>query len=554
MHWIDGTPRVGIELSRYDYIIIGAGSAGCVLASRLSEDPNVNVLLLEAGAPTSTFVHMPAGIRFLYNSSKYNWRFWTEPQAHLDNRRIYIPRGRVIGGSSSINSMIAVRGNAWDYDSWAARGMPNWSFDSMLPYFRKIEDATLVEVSDDPGRGYSGPIRLSYGPERPTAKALIESAVAAGLPENKGFNGGSQVGAGFYELTIADGKRSGAFKYLEMAKGRSNLTIIANCLVRRILVEGSRACGVVIVNKGRERTLSSDREILLTAGAIGSPQLLMLSGIGPADHLKPFGIRPVLDLPGVGENLQDHLDCTIRFEAAQPTTLTPYLGLLKGGIAGAQYLLRGDGPAASQGIEAGVFWGQDRTSPLPDWQAHFILALRNPPANERIAHGFAARVCQLRPKSRGTVRLRSADPTDPPAIDPRFASEITDFVSLRDGVAEMCDIVMRPPFAHHIKRPIDAEAFAGRASLEAWLRARAETVYHPVGTCRMGSDDDAVVDPNMKLRGIDGLRVVDGSVMPTLISGNTNLPIMAMAEKIADHIIHDEGSSGLHMPGEGGVA
>ena len=531
-------------MATYDYIIIGAGSAGCVLASRLSEDPDVKVLLLEAGAPASLFVHMPAGIRVLYNSAKHNWRFWTEPQTHLNNRRIYIPRGRVVGGSSSINSMIAIRGNSWDYDSWAARGMPQWSFDSMLPYFRKIEDATQVKSGNDPRRGYSGPIRLSYGPERETAKALIASAVAAGLPENNGFNGGSQIGAGFYELTIADGKRSGAFRYLERAKGRSNLTILPNYPVRRIVVKGSRACGVVVAHLGRETTISADREILLTAGAIGSPQLLMLSGIGPADHLKAFGISQVVDLPGVGANLQDHLDCAIRFEASQPTTLTPYLGLLKGGLAGARYLLRGDGPAASSGIEAGAFWGPDRTSPLPEWQAHFILALRNSPPGERIAHGFAVRVCQLRPESRGMIRLRSADPNDLPAIDPRFASENADFVSLRDGIAEMCDIVMQPPFAHHIKRPIDAEAFAGRASLEAWLRARAETVYHPVGTCRMGTDDDAVVDPNMKVRGVDGLRVVDGSVMPTLISGNTNLPIMAMAEKIADHI--SSGASTKH--------
>jgi choline dehydrogenase len=527
-------------VSRYDYIIVGAGSAGCVLASRLSEDPNVKVLLLEAGAPASIFVHMPAGIRVLYNSPRHNWQFWTEPQTHLNNRRIYIPRGRVIGGSSSINSMIAIRGNPWDYNSWAARGMPQWNFNSMLPYFRKVEDATLVEDSNDPRRGFSGPIRLSYGPKRPTAKALIESAMAAGLPENNGFNGDSQVGAGFYELTIADGKRSGAFKYLERAKNRSNLTIMPNCRVRRIVVEGSRARGVVVAQKGRETTISSDREILLTAGAINSPQLLMLSGIGPADHLKSFGIRQILDLPGVGENLQDHLDCALRFEASHPTTLTPYLGLLRGGLAGARYLLRGDGPAASQGVEAGAFWGPDRTSPLPEWQAHFIIALRNPPSGERVAHGFAVRVCQLRPESRGTLRLRSADPTDAPVIDPRFASENADFISLRDGIAEMCDIVMRPPFAHHIKRPLDTQAFAGRSSLEAWLRDRAETVYHPVGTCRMGVGDDAVVDPDMRVRGIDGLRVVDGSVMPTLISGNTNLPIMAMAEKIADGMIHGE--------------
>lgn len=525
-------------MSNYDYVIIGAGSAGCVLASRLSEDPDVRVLLVEAGAPKSLFVRMPAGIRVLYNSKKYNWRFWTEPQTHLNNRKIYIPRGRVVGGSSAINSMIAIRGNPWDYDNWAKEGMPQWGFDEMLPYFRKLEDATLVSGNKDQLRGYQGPIRLSYGPERETAQALIDSAGAAGLPFNRGFNGASQIGAGFYELSIADGTRSGAFKYLERAKGRDNLTVMADCRVHRLHMEGNRARGVVIASNGREATVYADREVLVAAGAINSPQLLMLSGIGPADHLASVGIKTLIDRAGVGENLQDHLDCTIRFEASKPNTLTPYLGLLKGGMAGAEYILRGTGPAAASGIEAGAFWGPDRTSKLPEWQAHFILALRNPPPGERIAHGFALRVCQLRPESRGTLRLRSANPADHPLIDPRFASVHADFESLRDGMAEMVDIATRRPFADHVKRPIDAAAFRGRGSLEAFLREKSETVYHPVGTCRMGADDDSVVDPDMKVRGVDGLRVVDGSVMPTLISGNTNLPIMAMAEKIADQIAH----------------
>ena len=521
---------------RYDYIIVGAGSAGCVLAARLSEDPDVKVLLLEAGAASSIFVHMPAGIRVLYNSSKYNWRFWTEPQSNLDNRKIYIPRGRVIGGSSSINSMIAMRGSPRDYDSWAAMDMPQWGFQSLLPYFKKLEDASLVSDRNDSSRGFSGPIRLSYGPQRESMKAFIESAGAAGLSENHGFNGKSQIGAGFYELTIADGKRSGSFRYLDAARGRPNLTILPNRLVQNIIVEGKRAQGVRVSHGSQTESIYADREVLLSAGSIGSPQIMMLSGIGPADLLGSTGIEVLHDLPEVGANLQDHLDCTIRFEASHPTTLTPYLKLWRGAIAGARYLTFGDGPAAAHGIEAGAFWGPDRKSGIAEWQAHFILALRNPPPDRHVPHGFAIRVCQLHPKSRGVVRLRSTDPRDAPLIDLRFASESSDLISLRNGISEMCDIVMKPPFRDHIKQPIDKEAFGDPKAVDRWLRAYAETVYHPVGTCRMGADPSSVVDPDMKVRGIESLRVIDGSVMPSLIGGNTNLPIMAMAEQMADII------------------
>ncbi len=527
-----------MKLSKYDYIVVGAGSAGCVLAARLSEDPNVKVLLLEAGRPSSSiFVHMPAGIRVLYTSPKHNWQFWTEPQTELNNRKIYIPRGKVVGGSSAINSMIAIRGNPQDYDSWEAQGCRGWGYENLRPYLRKIEDAAQVTSQPDQDRGYSGPIRLSYGVlQHPISKAFIESAKSAGLPENNGFNGPSQMGAGFYELTISDGKRSGAFKFLDQGKGRSNLTIMANTQVGRLAVEGTRVRGVVIDHNGREVTVSAEREVLLTSGAIGSPQLLMLSGIGPADHLRSLGIKPVLDSAGVGSNLQDHLDCAIRLEASQPITLTPYIGLFRGALAGAQYMLRGTGPGTSQGVEAGAFWGPDKTSSWPEWQAHLIVALRNPPQGERVPHGFAIRVCQLRPKSRGTLRLRSADPFVAPAIDPRFLSDESDFVSMQEGVRQMCEIIDQPALRKHIKRKLDIDPFTSTESRKKWIRARAETIYHPVGTCRMGEDRDAVVDSKLRVRGIDNLRVIDGSLMPTVISGNTNLPIMAMAEKAAELI------------------
>jgi len=522
----------------YDYIIVGAGSAGCVLASRLSEDPRVQVLLVEAGsAASSVFIHMPAGIRVLYTGARHNWRFWTEPQPNLSNRRVYVPRGRVVGGSSSINSMIAIRGNPRDYDAWAACGLPSWDYESMRPYLRKIEDATIVTKSRDPDRGYEGPIRLSYGTQRSAVSlAFIESAKSAGLPANDGFNGASQAGAGFYELSIADGRRSGAFKYLEQAKGRPNLTLLTGCRVLRLAMNGLEARGIVISRYGREITLVAQREVILSAGAICSPQLLMLSGIGPADHLKSHGIVPLLDHPGVGANLHDHLDCALRMEASQPVTLTPYLGMWKGGAAGAQYLMTGGGPATSQGVEAGAFWGPGSDSSWPEWQAHLSIALRNPPPNERISHGFTVRVCQLRPKSRGTLRLRSADPTEAPAIDPGFLTDESDFVSMQSAVEQMCGIIDQSALAKLVKRRIDEDAFTSAATRRKWIRDRAETIYHPVGTCRMGEDPDAVVDARLRVRGIGMLRVVDGSIMPMVISGNTNLPILAMAEKAADLI------------------
>ncbi|MDT4783785.1 MULTISPECIES: GMC family oxidoreductase [Burkholderiaceae] len=527
-----------MKTATYDYIVIGAGSAGCVLASRLSEDPSVKVLLIEAGAPASSiFVQMPAGIRVLYKSQKFNWRYWTEPQTQLDNRNIYIPRGKVVGGSSSINSMIAIRGNRSDYDNWASQGLSGWDYESLRPYFRKIEDASLVTKARNDDRGYAGPIRLSYGTQQNAiSTSFIESAVSAGMPENNGFNGASQVGAGFYELTIAEGKRSGAYRYLDRAGNRSNLTLMANCKVRRILLAGKRAQGVVIEDGWEEVELRADREVILTAGAIASPQLLMLSGIGPAKHLQSIGIAPVVDLQGVGENLQDHLDCAIRLEASQPNTLTPYIGLVRGGMAGARYLLSGGGPASSQGVEAGAFYSSGGNPDLPEWQAHLIIAMRNPPPNEKVPHGFAVRVCQLRPKSRGVLRLRSSDPSASPRIDPRFLSDESDLESLVRGVERTCEIVDQPALRKYIKRRLDIDAFSTGAARKAWIRSHAETIYHPVGTCRMGVDDNAVVDEELKVRGVENLRVIDGSVMPTIISGNTNLPIMAMAEKAADLI------------------
>jgi len=523
----------------YDYIVVGAGSAGCAIAARLAEQPHTSVLLVEAGRDAgSVLLRMPAGIRVLYTSRRYNWRYYTEPQPQLENRRVYIPRGKVVGGSSAINSMIAIRGNPADYDGWAAQGLPGWSYREFLPYLRKIEDSRQACPEPRPDRGRNGPIRIAHGTLRHAiSQAFIDSAIATGLPENNGFNNGSQIGAGFYELTISDGQRYGAGRYLDAARADHSLHIASGCLAHRLQIQDGRVQGVVLADRNGQRLVRAEREVVLSAGAIGTPQILLLSGIGPAEHLHQHGIAPLVDLPGVGGNLQDHLDCALRFEASQPITLTPYLGLLKGAIAGARYLLTGGGPAASQGIEAGAFWSLDGHSPVPDHQAHLILALRNPPAGARIAHGFALRICQLRPRSRGHIRLRDANPRSAPLIDPQFLSEAADLDDLRQGVERLREIVRQPALQAYIRRNLDPGAFGDAPALSRWIRAHAETIYHPSGTCRMGVDDMAVVDGELRVRGISNLRVADASIMPDVIRGNTNLPVIAIGEKAADLIL-----------------
>lgn len=524
--------------SSFDYIVIGAGSAGCVLAARLSEDPGVSVLLIEAGASDrSPLFRMPAGIRFLYNSRRYNWRYHTEPQPELNNRRIYIPRGRALGGSSSINSMIAIRGNHADYDEWAGQGLTEWSHDALLPYFKRLENASAVAAANSNQRGFEGPIVLNFGPRgNPVHEALIRSACETGLPRNDGFNQDGQIGAGYYELTIDNGRRSSATAYLRKRGGGHNLAILTGSYVSKIEIEKGRVRGVHVTRGGRTRFIEARGEVILSAGAIESPKLLMLSGIGSADELRQHGIDVRADLPEVGRNLQDHLDCSIRFEANHAVTLTPYLGLAKGGLAGLDYLLRGQGVAASHGIESGAFWGDGETSDVPTHQLHLITVLRNPPPGQKIAHGFAARICQLKPRSRGRVTLRDADPRNHPLIDPRFLTEPADLDEMIDGLSRGADIFARPDFQHEIKRILDTDAVGSRSDRERFVRSSAETIYHPSCTCRMGVDEQSVVDPSLRVRGVDGLRVVDASIMPSVIRGNTNLPVMAIAEKAADLI------------------
>ena len=534
------------EGEHYDYIIVGAGSSGCALAERLSRNSSARVALIEAGRSDKSFlIDMPAGVRLLYNGAAYNWKFRTTPQPELASRQIYIPRGKVVGGSSSINSMIAVRGAHTDFEEWAAASSSVWGPENMYRVLREIENASGLPQNHRNGRGLDGPIKLSrrlIG--HALSEAYIDACEQAGIARNdEGFNGESQLGAGFFDVNISSGKRYGALAFLLQAAGRENLTILPSLPVRRVHLERGTARGVVVQRGSEELLLCADCEVILSAGAIGSPQLLMLSGIGPADHLRQAGVDTKIDAPEIGQNLRDHLDCSMRWSTRGVDTFTkyfrPYEGLFHSALSGARYLLTGTGNAATQGIEAGAFWG-DKTSNDAEFQSHLVLALKWPPSGTHHKDGFALRVCQLKPHSVGEIRLASADPRDAPIIDPRFLTSPRDLEALADGVARMAEVVQGGAMQAYLDRAIDTDALSSnREVLRNWVRNTAETVYHPVGTCRMGSDPDAVTDPKLRVNGVERLRVIDASVMPLLTSGNTNAPTIMIAEKAADIIKAD---------------
>jgi choline dehydrogenase len=521
-----------------DFIIVGAGSAGCVLAHRLSEDAQVKVLLLEAGLRDgSLFYRMPAGFFELMKSGQGNWNFESTPQPGLNGRRMYFPRGKVLGGSSSINGLVVSRGNAGDYDRWSALGNPGWSWADCLPYFQRLESY----AAGHPGvRGHAGPIGVTQSPlegMNPTSKAWLDGALQAGHPFNPDVNAGDPLGVGQMQGSYAGGIRhSASARYLRPALSRPNLRVLTGALVQRVVLEGTRAVGVTYQHDGQSHTVRASCEVVLSGGVVNSPQLLQLSGIGDPQDLQPHGITVRHALPGVGRNLRDHIAIAVKLRITQPVSLLSSLKPLAMAKSLGQYLLFKSGSPAVSALET---WAHLKSSPdltWPDLQIYAVPLMYNDHGRDVIMEeGCMAVMNGSQPRSVGSIKIRSADPGAAPDIDPQYLTDPEDLRVLREGIRLTREIFAQK--AYDGLRGSEYAPGAGATSdkaLDAYIRAEANSLYHPVGTCKMGGDDMAVVDAALRVRGLTGLRVVDASVMPDITSGNTNFPTMMIAEKAAD--------------------
>jgi choline dehydrogenase len=523
----------------HDYVVVGAGSAGSVLARRLSDDPKCRVLLIEAGPPKHrSFVVQAPGLYSQIWRSKLDWEFYTTPQVHADGRRMFWPRGKILGGTSCLNASVYIRGHRDNYDAWRDQGNPGWGYADVLPYFKRSED-NVRGASEYHGAG--GALRVSdQDLIKPVSKAFVEATSKRfGVPVTEDFNAKDQEGAGLYQVTVRSGRRaSTAAEFLDPARRRKNLEVTTEALVTGIVIEGGRAQGVRCVVGGREQTFGAGQEVILCAGTVGSPQLLLLSGVGPADELRAAGVPVVHDLPGVGKNLQDHLLTSVVYETTSAGALA--LSLPRLARWALQFATTAGGPLRNGPVEAGAFLRSSPSAPRPDVQYHFVpWGVPMPNTDDKterpVGHQFSILPGLIYPLSRGEIRLKSTNPRDAPLIDPAYFADPADLAHLVQGVRQSRDIASTAPLSRFVVKEIHpGPACMSDEAIRDKIRADVNTIFHPVGTCKMGSDGAAVVDAQLRVRGIGGLRVADASIMPEIIGGNTNAPVIMIAEKAAD--------------------